>query len=91
MSDENEKKLSRGPVNLGGAIGRIVKLPEGGSQVETWGGNGWEFGGADFFSVMMSPDASPAILKEYGVPKKYWSDIVLEEDRLEQQKKRRGP
>jgi hypothetical protein len=87
MNTEKEKTVRRGPVNLGGAIGRIVVLPDGSGQVETWGGNGWEFGGADAFSVMMAPDASPAILRKYRVPKEYWNAIVLEEDRLAQDKK----
>ena len=78
MYSEKEKRLSVGPVNLGGAIGRIVRFPDGSSQVETWGANGWEFGGADVFSIMMAPDASPAILREYRVPKEYWGAIVLE-------------
>ena len=38
---------------------------------------------------IMAPDASPAILRKYRVPKEYWSAIVLEEDRLAQEKKRR--
>ncbi len=90
MTSESEKQLVRGPVNLGGAIGRIVGFPDGSGQVETWGGTGWEKGGADLFSVMRSPDASPAILRKYRVPTEYWSDIVLEEDRLDQEKERGG-
>jgi hypothetical protein len=68
----------------------MVKFPDGSSRVETWGGNGWEYGGADVFSVSMAPDASPAILRKHRVPKEYWSDIVLEEDRQEQARKSGG-
>lgn len=88
---EHEKKLKVGPVNLGGEIGRLVELPDGSSQVETWTASGWEYGtGADVYSIMRSPIASPEILRKYRIPKEFWSDIVLEEDRLDQERQKHG-
>jgi hypothetical protein len=90
MYKESEKKLSFGPVNLGGAIGRMVELPDGHERVETWGATGWERGGADVYSIMRSPYASPAILREYYVPEEFWDKKVLEEDRRNREEGRDG-
>lgn len=73
-------RLKYGPVNLGGALGRMVQFSDGAGRLETWGGiNGWEPGGTDLHGVMMAPIASPAILREYGVPEEDWSPDALRE------------
>lgn len=81
----------RGPVNLGGMLGRIVILEDGAGRVETWGGTsrGWVVGGADVAGIMLAPPALPERLIEYGVPEEDWPADLLEEWRRKQQLKRK--
>lgn len=82
-------RLIYGPVNLGGALGRMAELPDKSARFETWGGiNGWEPGGTDLAAVMTAPYASPAILREYGVPEEDWSPEALREARAAEEKNR---
>lgn len=82
-------RLIYGPVNLGGALARMVELPDKSARLETWGGiNGWEFGGTDLPAVMTAPYASPAILRKYGIPENDWSPEALREAGAEAEKSR---
>ncbi len=77
----SEARLKYGPVNLGGALARMVELPDKSGRLETWGAKGWEAGGTDLPAMMTAPYASPAILREYDVPEKDWSPEALREAR----------
>lgn len=79
-------KVVNGPVNLGGALGRVVKFPDGTGRVETWGATGWEPGGADLTAILRAIPASANRLKEYGVPENEWPEDLLEEWRQKQGK-----
>lgn len=85
----SEVRLKYGPVNLGGAVARMVEFPDKSGRLETWGGKGWEPGGTDLRAVMTAPYASPAILREYRVPEKDWSPEALREAREEADGSRR--
>lgn len=80
-------RVVEGPVNLGGALGRLVELPDGSGRVETWGGSGWEPGGTDMAAIAKAQSASPEILTEYGVPQEDWPEYILREWHEKQQSK----
>ena len=77
----SKSRLIYGPVNLGGALGRMAELPDRSVRFETWGASGWESGGTDLAAVMTAPYASPTILRKYGVPEADWSPEALREAR----------
>lgn len=85
------KRVSDGPVNLRGLLGRIVELEDGSGRVETWRRpeEGWVPGGADVAEILGAPPALPQRLIEYGVPEEDWPPDMLEEWRREQRSKQR--
>ncbi len=68
----SSSRLRGVPVFADGAIARFVSTPDGGCSVETWGPEGWEPGGTMASTVLKAPIASPATLKEFGVPVEDW-------------------
>jgi hypothetical protein len=91
QSVKEEAKVVNGPVNLGGRLGRIVKLPDGSGRVETWGGTsrGWVHGGADVPAIMRAAPALPQRLIEYGVPEQDWPPAMLEKWRRTEKSKQK--
>ena len=83
------KRVSDGPVNLVGMIGRIVELEDGSGRVETWGGpgKGWVHGGADVTAIMRAAPALPERLIQYKVPEEDWPPELLEKWQREQRSK----
>ena len=88
MEGKIRVKVVTGPMNLGGMLGRIVKLPDGSGRVETWAGTsrGWVPGGADGAEVLGAAPALPERLIEYGVPEEDWPEDLLEDWRQKQGK-----
>lgn len=84
---KEKAKVVNGPVNLGGAIGRVVKFPDGTGRVETWGATGWEAGGADLTAILRAIPASANTLKRHGVPEEDWPPDMLEDWRRKQRSK----
>lgn len=82
------KRVSDGPVNLVGMIGRIVELEDGSGRVETWGGpsKGWVHGGADVTAIMRAAPALPERLIQYKVPEEDWPPDMLARWRQKQGK-----
>ena len=91
MAVKENVKVVTGPMNLGGMLGRIVKLSDGSGRVETWGGTsrGWVPGGADGAEVLGAAPALPERLIEYGVPEEDWPPDLLEEWRRRRRSKRK--